>query len=149
MQSGNLKSEIRSSQICREEDYPRNIPVCYVLDNGDSYSGLPGDVDQAVRFLFPGILVLVLLPMLHDYFNGCARARSLGIAAQIKIMREPSLILSGLFVRLPSENYKIVCWKRKSLKTLKICLFSFRLYFVIFGDSLCIFIMYYLRYIWY
>jgi hypothetical protein len=35
------------------------------------------------------MLVLVLLLMLIDYFNGCARTRSLGIAAQIKIMGEP------------------------------------------------------------
>ena len=55
------------SHGCREERYPRNIcPVSYVLDNGDSNSRLPGDVDQAVRFLFPEILMLVLLPMLHD-----------------------------------------------------------------------------------
>jgi hypothetical protein len=66
------------------EDYPRNIyPGCYVLDNGDSYTRLSSGVDQAVRFLFPEILVLVLLPMLVDCFNGCVRARSLGIAAQI------------------------------------------------------------------
>jgi hypothetical protein len=31
-----------------------------------------------------GILMLVLLPLLHDYLNGCMRARSLGIMAQIK-----------------------------------------------------------------
>ena len=58
------------SHSCREEDYPRNIPVCYVLDNGDSSFRLSGDVDQAVRFIFSEILVLVLLPMLVDYFNG-------------------------------------------------------------------------------
>jgi hypothetical protein len=42
------------------------------------------------------MLMLVLLPMLIDYFNGCARARSLDIAAQIKIMGEPSLVFTGL-----------------------------------------------------
>jgi hypothetical protein len=42
------------------------------------------------------MLMLVLLPMLIDYFNGYARARSLGTAAQIKIMGEPSLIFTGL-----------------------------------------------------
>jgi hypothetical protein len=69
----------------REEGYPRNIcPDFYVFDNGDSYSRLSSDVDKAVRFLFPGILVLVLLPMWYDYFNSCVRARSLVIAAQIK-----------------------------------------------------------------
>jgi hypothetical protein len=30
--------------------------------------------------LFTGILVLILLLMVIDYFNGCVRARSLGIA---------------------------------------------------------------------
>jgi hypothetical protein len=85
------------SHGCREEYYPRTIyPGCYILDNGESCSRLPSDVDQAVRLLFPVILVLVLLPMVIDYFNGCARARSLGIAAQIKIMGEPSLVFSGL-----------------------------------------------------
>jgi hypothetical protein len=70
---------------CREEVYPCNIcPACYVFDNGDSYSRLSSDVDKAVRFLFFGILVLVLLPMWYDCFNGCVRARSLGTAAQIK-----------------------------------------------------------------
>jgi hypothetical protein len=60
---------------------------------------------------FPDILVLVLLPMVIDYSNGCTRVHSLVIAAQIKIMREPSLMFSGLwfgFIRLPSEDYKIV-----------------------------------------
>jgi hypothetical protein len=57
------------------------------------------------------MLVLIRLPMLIDYFNGCARARSLGIVAQIKIMGEPSLVLPGLwfsFIRMPSEKYKIM-----------------------------------------
>jgi hypothetical protein len=100
---------------CREENFPRNIyPNCYVLDNGDSYSWLASDIDQAVRFVFHGILVLVLLPMLYDYSIGCERARSLGTAAKIKIMGEPSLVFTGLwfgtyvlFMRLPSEKYKI------------------------------------------
>ena len=44
-----------------------------------------------------GIVVLVLcLLMLSDYFNGCALAISLGIADQIKIMGEHSLVLTGL-----------------------------------------------------
>jgi hypothetical protein len=57
------------------------------------------------------MLVLVLLPMVIDYFNGYARAYSLGIAAQIKIMGEPSLVFSGHwfhFIRLPSVKYKIM-----------------------------------------
>jgi hypothetical protein len=42
------------------------------------------------------MMVLVLLPMLIDYFNGCTRARSLGIAAQIKITGETLLVFTGL-----------------------------------------------------
>jgi hypothetical protein len=69
---------------CREEIFPRNIyPGCYVLDKGDPYSRPASDVDQAVRFVFPGILVVVLLPMLDDYCNSCARAYSHGTAAKI------------------------------------------------------------------
>jgi hypothetical protein len=91
--------------------------------------------------------MLVLLPMLIDYFNGCARARRLGIAAQIKIMGEPSLVFTGLwfsFIRLPSKKYKIMSWKKKEFEDLKDLLVSFRLYFVIAEDNLCISIMYYL-----
>jgi hypothetical protein len=70
------------SHGCREEYYPCNIcSGCYVLDNGDSRSWLSSDIDRDVWLLLPGILVLVLLPMVIDYFNGCARARSLGIMA--------------------------------------------------------------------
>jgi hypothetical protein len=59
---------------CREEVFPRNIyPGCYVLDNGDTYSRLASDVDQAIRFVFPGILVVVLLPMLDDYLSDFIR----------------------------------------------------------------------------
>jgi hypothetical protein len=49
--------------------------------------------------------------MVIDYFNGYTCARSLDIAAQIKIMEEPSLVFSGQwfsFIRLPSKKYKIV-----------------------------------------
>jgi hypothetical protein len=85
--------------------------------------------------------------MLIDYFNDCARARSLGIAAQIKIMGEPSLVFTGLwfgFIRLSSEKYKIMSWKKKEFEDLEDLLVSFRLYFVIAEDNLCISIMYYL-----
>jgi hypothetical protein len=51
-----------------------------------SYSRLPNDVDQDFRLLLPGILVFLLLSMVINYFNGCACASSLGIAAQMKIM---------------------------------------------------------------
>jgi hypothetical protein len=98
------------SHGCRVEVCPCNIcPGCYVLDNDDSYFCLPSDVDEAVRLLFPGIQVLVLLPLVIDCFNDYACARSLGTAAEIKIMGEPSLVFTGLwfgFLRVPSEIYK-------------------------------------------
>jgi hypothetical protein len=72
------------SRGCRDEYCSCNIcPSCYVLNNGDSCSQLSSDVDQAVRLLFPGILVLVLLPMVIDYLNDCVRAGSLSVAVQI------------------------------------------------------------------
>jgi hypothetical protein len=92
--------------------------------------------------------VLILLPIWIDYLNGCACARSLGIAAQIKIMEEPQLVFIGLwfciYLGLPSEKYKIVSWKKKEFEDLEDLLVSFRLYFVIIKDSLCNSIMYYL-----
>jgi hypothetical protein len=81
--------------------------------------------------------------MLIDYFNGCARAHILGIAAQIQIMGEPSLVLIGLwfdisiFGRL-QKSIRLRLGRRKSLKTTKICSFLFRLYFVIVEDWSCI-----------
>jgi hypothetical protein len=72
--------------------------------------------------------------MLIDYFNSCAHTRSLGIAAQIKIMREPLLVFSNLlfviYLWLPSKNYKIMSWKKKKFQDLKDLLVSFRLYFI-------------------
>jgi hypothetical protein len=92
----------------REEYYPRNnFSGYYVLDNGDSYSRLPSDVDQVVRLFCPDMLVLILLPMLIDYFNGCAHACSLGIAIKIKIMGELLFVFTGLwfdFIRLISKK---------------------------------------------
>jgi hypothetical protein len=76
-----------------------------------------------------------------------ARARSLGIAAQIKIMGELSLVFTGLWfgsIRLPYEKYKIMSWKNKEFEDLEDLVVSFRLYFVIARDSLCISIIYYL-----
>jgi hypothetical protein len=64
--------------------------------------------------------VLVLLPIWIDYFNGYARALSLGIAARIKIMGEPSLVFTGLWFGIylgqPSEKYKIVSWRNKEFE---------------------------------
>ena len=95
---------------------------CYVLDNGDSYSRFAKDIDQAVRLLLTGILVLVLLPMLID--TGCD--------------------LVFVSFRPPLENYKMVSWRKKEFEDLEDLLVSFKLYFVIAEDSLCIFTMYYL-----
>jgi hypothetical protein len=102
----------------REENYPRSIcPGGYIINNGDSYPRLPSDGDQVVRLFCPDILVLVLLPIWIDYFNGYVRARSLGIAARIKIMGKPSLVFTGLwfgiYLGLPLEKYKIVLWRKK------------------------------------
>jgi hypothetical protein len=85
--------------------------------------------------------------MLIDYFNNCARARSLGIVAQIKITGEPSLVFIGLwfgFIQLPSKKYKIMSWKKKKFEDLEGLIIFFRLYFIIAEDSLYISIMYYL-----
>jgi hypothetical protein len=38
----------------------------YVLDNGDSYSRLPSNIDQTIQLLFLRILGFVLLSMLVD-----------------------------------------------------------------------------------
>jgi hypothetical protein len=85
--------------------------------------------------------------MLIDYFNGCVCARSLGIAAQIKIMEELSLVSSGLWFgicfRLPSEKYKIESWKKKECEYLNDLLVYFIIYFVIVGVNSCISTMYY------
>jgi hypothetical protein len=60
------------------------------------------------------------------------RARSLGIAAQIKIMNESSLVFIGLwfgFIWMPSEKYKIMSWKKKKFEDLKYLIISFRLFY--------------------
>jgi hypothetical protein len=53
--------------------------------------------------------------MLVDYFNGCVRTCSLGIAAQIKNIGAPLLVFAGIWYDicaiifwLPSEKYKIM-----------------------------------------
>jgi hypothetical protein len=83
-----------------------------------------------------------------NYFNNYTRAHSFGIAAQIKIMGEPTLVFTdlwfGIYLGLSSEKYKIVSWKKKEFEDLKDLLVSFRLYFVIVKDSSCNSIMYYL-----
>jgi hypothetical protein len=92
--------------------------------------------------------VLVLLPILIDYFNSSALARSLGIAAQIKIIGEPTLVFIGLwfgiYFGMPLEKYKIMSWKKKEFEDLEDLLVSFRIYFIIVKDNSCISTMYYL-----
>jgi hypothetical protein len=59
----------------------------------------------------------------------------------------PLSVFTGLwfgFIRLPSGKYKIMSWEKKEFEDLKDLLVSFRLYFVIARDSLCISTMYYL-----
>jgi hypothetical protein len=122
-----------SHGYCHGQNYPSNMcPGGYALENSDSYTRLSSDVDQAGRSLFPGILMLVISSMLVDYFNDCARTYSLGIAAQIKYMGAPLLVFAGIWydiyviiLWLPSEKYEIISWKKKSLKTSKISLFSY------------------------
>jgi hypothetical protein len=46
--------------------------------------------------------------MLIDYFNGCVRAQSVGIAAQIKIMREPSSVIYMFMV----HHLSLVAFRR-------------------------------------
>jgi hypothetical protein len=88
----------------------------------------------------------VLLSMLIDYFNGCARARNLAITAQIKSTGESSLVFTCLWVViylcLASENYKILSCKKKEFEDCEDLLVSFRFYFVAAGDNLCISTMY-------
>jgi hypothetical protein len=61
--------------------------------------------------------------MVIDYFNGCMRAHSLGIVAQMKIMGESSLVYLALwfctYLRLSPRKYKIVSWKKKEFEDLK------------------------------
>jgi hypothetical protein len=143
-------NQSRSFSHGRCDEYcPCNIwPDCYIFDNGDSYSWLARNIDKAVRLLFPGILVRVRLPMVIDYFNGCARARSLALRLKLK-KRRTTVGIYKFMVRylchylLPAfRKYKIVSWKKKSLKISKISSFSLRLYFVIARDSLYISTMY-------
>jgi hypothetical protein len=95
--------------------------------------------------------MVVLLTMLNDYYNGYARAHSLGTAAKIKITGEPLLIFRGLwfgthvlFMRLASKKYKIASWKKNSYKDLDDLLVSFRLCFIIAEDISCNFTICYL-----
>jgi hypothetical protein len=78
---------------------------------------------QTVWFIFPKILVFVFLSIFVDYLNCYTCVRSLGTAAKIKIMREPSLIFTDLwfgtyvlFMRVPLEKCKIMSWKKEGFE---------------------------------
>jgi hypothetical protein len=71
------------------------------------------------------------------------------LTLRLKKKGEPLLVFTGLWFDicaiifwLASGKYKIVSWKKKSLKALKISSFLLRLYFVIARDSLHISTMY-------
>ena len=55
------------------------------------------NVDQSVRLLFPKILVLILLSMLVDYFNGYAVRVVLALRLKIKIIGKSLLVFTGLW----------------------------------------------------
>jgi hypothetical protein len=62
-------------------------------------------------------------------------------------MGELSLVFTGLWfgsIRLPSEKYKIISWKKKEFEDLEDLVVSFRFYFVIAENSLRISTIYYL-----
>jgi hypothetical protein len=85
----------------------------------------PPAISKDGRLSFPEILMLVLLPILIDYFNGCARACNFSIAAQIKIMGEPSSVLQvygslSIFGCL-QKSIRLCSGRRKGLKTSNIC----------------------------
>jgi hypothetical protein len=98
----------------------------YFFDYGVSYSRLFSNVDQVVRLLFLAKLVLVLLPMLVDYFTGCIRACNLGTAAQnygrIFDVIYRSMIDIYIIILL---ILRLCPGIRKSLKSLKIFFFRF------------------------
>jgi hypothetical protein len=73
------------------------------------------------------------------------------LALQLKLKKkgEPLLVFTSLWFDicaiifwLASGKYKIVSWKKKSLKASKISSFFLRFYFVIAKHSLYIFILY-------
>jgi hypothetical protein len=68
--------------------------------------GSPSNVDKGIQFLVSRILVLVLFPMLDDYFNGYTHAHSFGIVAQIKNMRESLIVFASLGI----DIYAIIFW---------------------------------------
>jgi hypothetical protein len=85
--------------------------------------------------------------VLIDCFNGRTCAK-LDIAALIKIMGEPSVVITGLwfdicvvFPLLLLEKYKIASWKKKRFEDLDDMLVSLRLYYINAEDSSSIFTM--------
>jgi hypothetical protein len=66
------------SHGCWEEDYPCNIYYVHTL-------GSPVTLTRMFDYFFPDIMVLVLLPMKFDYFNGYVHTRCHDIAAEKKL----------------------------------------------------------------
>jgi hypothetical protein len=84
--------------------------------------------------------------MLVDYFNGCIECLALALWLKSKIMgRTLDCIFRSIFstyviyLPLPLDKYKIVSWNEtKEIQDLVDFLLSFRYYFVIVEDNLCI-----------
>jgi hypothetical protein len=98
-------------------------------------------VDQAIRLLFPGILVLVLLSVMIDYFNSCMCARiSMLVWENLRwYFQVCGLVLFGCLLK----NTRLYHGRRKT-EDLRRFLVSFRFYFVIARDNLYISTVYYL-----
>jgi hypothetical protein len=53
---------------------------------------------------------------------------ALALRLELKLWGEPSLVFTGLWfglIRLPSEKYKIMSWKKKEFEDLEDLLFHF------------------------
>jgi hypothetical protein len=66
---------------------------CYVLVNVVSCSWNPLIPTMLLKFVFPGILVVILLLMLVDCFIGYVARETLILQLKIKIMEKPSWYL--------------------------------------------------------
>ena len=99
----------------REEVCPCNIcPGCYVLVNGDSYPRFPATSTKrfdcfSLEYWCWYSFRCLLIPLM----DACVHV-ALTLRLKIKIMVEPSLVFTGIYVgiyvtlRLTSEKYKIV-----------------------------------------
>ena len=126
------------SHGCREEVCPCIIyPDFYVFGNDDSFSRLPTTSTKWFGYL----------SLKYQWWCSCrcclinlmAACVHKDLAVRFKIKRgKPSLVFTdlwfgvfGVVLRLPSEKYKIVSWKKKGLEDLIDLLVSFSFVFVI------------------